>query len=123
MDDILKILGIENTFPFIFNQSNQDENIAFTTDLPNVDVTAYAADYQLGPDATYQQYYDWALEKRRKEAWQKAHYLILTPFIHTFTFYAMDCVKIRSPLRISTHTAKVTINCKISKLIIHISTH
>lgn len=72
MDDILKILGIENTFPFIFNQSNQDENIAFTTDLPNVDVTAYAADYQLGPDATYKQYYDWALEKRRKEAWQKA---------------------------------------------------
>lgn len=72
MDNILKFLGIENMFPFIFNQSNQDENIAYTSDLPNVDVTAFAADYQLGSDADFNQYKEWALEKKRKEAWEKA---------------------------------------------------
>lgn len=72
MTQTIDILGIRNLLPIFNNENNKDENIAFTTDLPNVDVTAYAADYQLGPDATYQQYYDWALEKRRKEAWQKA---------------------------------------------------
>lgn len=70
--NMIELLGIKNILPLFFNQGNQDENIVFTTDLPNVDITAYASDYQLGPNATAQQYKEWSLEKARKNAWQKA---------------------------------------------------
>ncbi|MDE6409644.1 MAG: hypothetical protein K2K81_05300 [Muribaculaceae bacterium] len=73
--DIIDFLGLKELIPLFNNENNKDENIAYTTDLPNVDITAFAADSQLGPNANFQQYYDWSLKKKRKEAWQKAQFV------------------------------------------------
>lgn len=72
MANIIDILGIRDILPLFYNQNKEDESIAYTSDLPNVDITAFASDYQLGPNANFQQYYDWALSNKRKEAWEKA---------------------------------------------------
>ena len=72
MSNLQSTLGITDIFSLLFNQENQDENITYTINLHNIDVKAYASDYQLGPNANFQQYKEWALEKERKEAWQKA---------------------------------------------------